>query len=217
MGNRVDAQAHSQAHDHGPVQHHSFQNAYSPSLSHLVEKLVRLKNADPELFAEAWNKLPGSARENILSYLKKYPRLLEGEFPLLLLHRAGDLSKDEVEEVESRASTIVEPRRPRPPEQVNQPIRSVRETARRNEPSQKARSKTVSTPIRPLHEQADATRLGNALTWEERESTRISTRSDPDSLLLAELRKISRQNRTQIDLMRRLVETSKGKNRTTDQ
>ncbi len=217
MGHKVEAEAHSQAHTHGPAQHHSFHNAFSPSPSHIVEKLVRLKNSDPELFTEAWNRLPGSVRENILSYLKKYPKLLEGEYPLLLLHRAGDLSKDEVEDYESRSFTEIEPRRAIPLESITKPEEPVRRPVRRTEPSQKARSKTVSNRAleKLSDERTDPARPVRAtLTAERREGERGPSRDDADSLLLAELRKISRQNKTQIGLMRRLVETSKGKSRT---
>jgi len=69
---------------------------------------VKLKNSDPEMFSEAWNRLPDSTRENILEYLKRYPNLLEKEYPLLLLHRSGSLSGDEVEEFEEQASTTHE-------------------------------------------------------------------------------------------------------------
>jgi hypothetical protein len=215
MGHKVDAEPHSQAPSHGPAQHHSFHNAFSPSPSHLVEKLVRLKNSDPELFTEAWNRLPGSVRENILSYLKKYPKLLEGEYPLLLLHRAGDLSKDEVEDYESRTPTSIEPRRAIPGESTAELTEPVRKSVRKAEPSEKARSRTVSNRAleKFLDEKIDLARPVRVTPTVER-SARSPSRDDADSLLLAELRKISRQNKTQIGLMRRLVETSKGKNRT---
>jgi hypothetical protein len=216
MGNRVDSEAHSQAQGHGPVHHPSFQNAFSSSPAHIVEKLVRLKNSDPELFTEAWNRLPGSVRENILSYLKKYPKLLEGEYPLLLLHRAGDLSKNEVEDFEGRASTV-DHRSARPLESSPETQEPVTKAVRKKEPSQKSRPRTVNNraPEKISEERSDSDSDVRApLTVERREGTRGLPKADADSLLLAELRKISRQNKTQIGLMRRLVETSKGKGRT---
>src|SRR5215467_1527653 len=109
MGHRGDTETNSQNPSHASTHHYSFHEAFTPAASHVVEKLVRLKNSDPELFIEAWNRLPGSTRQNILSYLKKYPGLLEKEYPLLLLHRSGEISKAEMEEYESSSNGFTEP------------------------------------------------------------------------------------------------------------
>src|SRR5215831_20769281 len=108
MGHRGDAESNSQNPSQASTHHYSFHEAFTPAASHVVEKLVRLKNSDPELFIEAWNRLPASTRQNILSYLKKYPGLLEKEYPLLLLHRSGEISRAEMEEYESTPVAISE-------------------------------------------------------------------------------------------------------------
>ena len=215
MGHGGEAEGHSQPQSHGPVHHHSFQNAFSPSPSAIVEKLVRLKNSDPELFTQAWNRLPGTVRENILSYLKLYPKLLEGEYPLLLLHRAGDLSKDEVEDFDNRASSTVQPRRTTPLEPVAEAMQWARAPPRKKEASRSQRPKIGQGRSlgRISVEEIDEDRQARAPPTLEKEDTRSPRNADADSLLLAELRKISRQNKTQIGLMRRLVESSKGKSR----
>ncbi len=212
MGPRADPEAHSQPHSQNPSHHPSFHHAFSPSPSHIVEKLVRLKNSDPELFSEAWNRLPGSARENILSYLKKYPNLLEREYPLLLLHRTGELSKDEIEDVESQALSRVESRRAQPPESAPKPKAPVR----RKERSQRVRSRIVDrgkSDRSPYEWTGPELPAHTSLKTEQREGTDLSPtmKGDADALLLAELREISRQNKTQTELMRRLVQTLKGK------
>ena len=211
MGPRMDAEAHSQAHGHVPVQHHSFHNAFSQSPSGIVEKLVKLKNSDPELFSEAWNRIPGSVRENILSYLKKYPNLLEKEYPLLLLHQHDRLSKDEIEGLEGSVSTRVEPRGTIAPE----PSIEYRKPHHRREPVRRVRSKVVSS--RRLEQaviersvRTAPTHISTETDKEKTKRTSPTTSGNADSLLLAELRKISRQNKTQIELMRRLVQTSRG-------
>ncbi len=180
---------------------------------------MRLKNSDPELFSQAWNKLPRSARENILSYLKKYPNLLEREYPLLLLHRMGQFTKDEMEGLEGPASKALEPRpEPRRPH-LRESIAEPKEPARKKDPLQRVRPRDVksgkSEP--PLYEWSDGELLAHTtLEKEKREEadTSATVKGKADSLILAELRKISRQNRTQIvqnELMRRLLQTLIGK------
>src|SRR6266568_6812268 len=107
MGHREVAEEPSQQHSRAPG-HAPFHRAFPPSQSHAVDRLVKLKDSDPEMFSEAWNRLPDSTRANILEYLKRYPNLLEKEYPLLLLHRSGSLSGYEVEEFEEQVSTTPE-------------------------------------------------------------------------------------------------------------
>src|SRR5215470_15690419 len=59
-------EAHSHSHGHGHT-HHS-----GPSPAVMAEKLLELKNSDPELFNQAWRQIPQSTQENILAYLKKH-------------------------------------------------------------------------------------------------------------------------------------------------
>ncbi len=139
MGHREVAEEHSQQHSNA-TSHPSFHRTFSPSSSHVVDRLVKLKNSDPEMFSEAWNRLPDSTRENILEYLKRYPNLLEKEYPLLLLHRSGSLSGYEVEEFEEQVSTTPET------EAVETVV-----ALHRKEPSRRARPKSAraKAPPRP--------------------------------------------------------------------
>ncbi len=212
MGHRVDSEAHSQARGQSPAHHPTFHHTFSPAPNPIVEKLVRLKNSDPELFSEAWNRLPGSVRENILSYLKKYPNLLEKEYPLLLLHRTGELSKDEIEDLEGQTSAKVEHRRAQTPEPVPKP----KAPLRKKERSQGVPSRDFEheKSERPRYDWTDRELLArSSLRTENRGSTDAleSMKGKADSLLLVELRKISKQNKTQTELMRRLVQTLKDK------
>ncbi len=131
MGHREVAEEHSHPQNQS-ASHPSFHRAFPPASSHVVDRLVRLKDSDPEMFSEAWNRLPDSTRENILQYLKRYPNLLEKEYPLLLLHRAGKLSGNEVEEFEEQASASpgypepLEELAPREQLQRKQPVRGTR-------------------------------------------------------------------------------------------
>src|SRR5260370_34260766 len=155
MGPRVDSEAHSQARGQSPAHHPTFHHTFSPAPNQVVEKLVRLKNSDPELFSEAWNRLPGSVRENILSYLKKYPNLLEREYPLVLLHRTGELSKDEKEDLEGQTSAKVEHRGAQTPEQVSK----LKTPIRKKERSPRVPSRVLE------HEESEQTRYD----WTDRE------------------------------------------------
>ncbi len=175
---------------------------------------MRLKHSDPELFSEAWNKLPGSVRENILSYLKKYPNLLEREYPLLLLHRMGQLSKDEMEGLEGPVSNAIESRTPHLRESFAEP----KEPTRKRGPLQRVRPRIVKSrkSESPLHEWTDRELLAQNSPLEKQKREEVNTspavKGKTGSLILAELREISSQNRTQNELMRRLLQTltSKG-------
>jgi hypothetical protein len=212
MGPRVDSEAHSQTRGQSTAHHPTFHHTFSQAPNPVVEKLVRLKNSDPELFSEAWNRLPGSVRDNILSYLKKYPNLLEKEYPLLLLHRTGELSKDEIEDLEGQTSATFEHRRAQTPE----PVPKLKAPLHKKERSQKVRSRVFEheESERPRYDWTDRELLArSSLRTENRESTEApeSMKGKADALLLVELRKISRQNKTQTELMRRLVQTLKDK------
>src|SRR6266700_7004224 len=193
MGHREIAEEHSDPHNHA-TGHSSFHRGSPPSPSHVVDRLVRLKGSDPEMFSEAWNRLPDSTRTNILEYLKRYPNLLEKEYPLLLLHRSGRLSGYEVEEFEEKASTTPEA------EALEKVVQ-----LQRSQPARRARPKSASTKALPRPKL-------EAVNGESVKSSPRAFRNDlttakeapmrkADSLFLSELRKISKQNSIQIELL----------------
>ena len=201
MGHREVAEEHSHQPNHSPG-HTPSHRAIPPSPSHVVDRLVKLKDSDPEMFSEAWNRLPDSTRENILEYLKRYPNLLEKEYPLLLLHRSGSLSGYEVEEFEEQASTpetetletVVRLQKKQPPRRVQPRIARAKAPPRHgpealNEESAKPSPRTVRKNRTPAMD---------------------GTGSRADSLFLSELRKISKQNSIQIDLLQRLLQAYEG-------
>ena len=165
---------------------------------------MRLKDADPEMFSEAWNRLPDSTRDNILEYLKSYPNLLEREYPLLLLHRAGKLSGDEVEELEEQATTErdriesnreVEPKHPAQKKLSHQLPRS--KTAGNRalvRPKSQLTSGDLAHRSTPRAIRAEGPKGSNG-------DSRIG-----GSQFLEELRKISKQNSIQIELLQRLLQ-----------
>src|SRR6266567_2280498 len=176
MGHREVAEEHSQQHSNA-TSHPSFHRTFSPSSSHVVDRLVKLKNSDPEMFSEAWNRLPDSTRENILEYLKRYPNLLEKEYPLLLLHRSGSLSGYEVEEFEEQVSTTPET------EAVETVV-----ALHRKEPSRRARPKSAraKAPPRPRLESVNV-ELVKSLPRAVRNSRTTAeegARTNADSLFL---------------------------------
>ena len=199
MGHREVAGEHSHQHDL-TTSHPSFHRAFPPSPSQVVDRLVKLKDSDPEMFSEAWNRLPDSTRENILEYLKRYPNLLEKEYPLLLLHRSGKLSEYEVEELEEQASSSSEPIA----------LEEVRPLQRRQS-SRRARPKHAMArePARPKFGAGNGRSVKSSLreVGSSRASGHTGLRDRADSHFLSELRKISKQNSIQIDLLQRLLQS----------
>ncbi len=189
-------------HDNGQsASHPSFHRAFPPSSSHIVDRLVRLKDSDPEMFSEAWNRLPDSTRENILDYLKSYPNLLEKEYPLLLLHRAGKLSVDEVEEFEEQ--TPMEPAlRPASAPEPKQPVKKKPSSQRTKPKPARARAPATAKSQEP---NGDVARAPSKTVRIDRSRERDGEGRVGDFQFLAELRKISKQNSVQIELLQRLL------------
>ncbi len=199
MGHREVAEEHPRQHDH-TTGHPSSHRAFSSSPpSHVVDRLVKLKDSDPEMFSEAWNRLPDSTRANILEYLKKYPNLLEKEYPLLLLHRSGSLSGYEVEEFEEQASTTPEAEALETvvPLQRKQPARRIRpKSARATAPPRSKLEPVNGEPVKSSPRIARNSRT----TAEE------GARGKADPQFLSEMRKILKQNSIQIELLQRLLQ-----------
>jgi hypothetical protein len=203
MGHREVAEEHSNTQSQS-ASHPSFNRAFPPAPNHVVDRLVRLKDSDPEMFSEAWNRLPDSTRENILQYLKKYPNLLEKEYPLLLLHRAGKLSGDEVEEFEEQASTS--PGYPEPLEEVapreqlqqKQPVRRARPRHAKAKASARLRTEAPSGE--------SAFKPSPKVVRNNRAVAHNGGRGRADSQFLEEIRKITKQNSIQIELLQRLLQ-----------
>ena len=198
MGHREVAEEESHQHTHA-TGHPSVHRVFPPSPSQVVDRLVRLKGSDPEMFSEAWNRLPDSTRENILEYLKRYPNLLEKEYPLLLLHRSGSLSGDEVEEFEEQASTTPEAE----PLEAPAPLS-------RKQPPRRARPKSAKAKAQRRPKLEAVTEESGKSSPREIRNNRTpaeeGARSKADSLFLSELRKISKQNSIQIELLQRLLQ-----------
>ncbi len=161
---------------------------------------MRLKDSDPEMFSEAWNRLPDSTRDNILEYLKSYPNLLEKEYPLLLLHRAGKLSGDEVQEFEQ---TSIEP-----DQLESAPDREPKRTAQRKTRAPRSKSAKARAPAmqRSQEPNGEATRRASKTIRTDRSKDRSGDGRVGDFQFLSELRKISRQNSIQIELLQRLLQ-----------
>ncbi len=203
MGHREVAEEHSHPQNQS-ASHPSFHRAFPPASSHVVDRLVRLKDSDPEMFSEAWNRLPDSTRENILQYLKRYPNLLEKEYPLLLLHRAGKLSGNEVEEFEEQASAS--PGYPEPLEEL-----APREQLQRKQPVRRARprrakSRASARPRTEAPSGESAFKSSLKVVENNRAAEHNGGRGSADSRFLEELRKISKQNSIQIELLQRLLQ-----------
>jgi len=198
MGHREIAEEHSDAHDHA-TGHPSFHRGSPPSPSHVVDRLVRLKGSDPEMFSEAWNRLPDSTRTNILEYLKRYPNLLEKEYPLLLLHRSGRLSGYEVEEFEEQASTTPEA------EALEKVV-----PLQRSQPARRARPKSASAKALPRPKleavNRESVQSSPMAVGGYRTTAGEGARGKADSLFLIEMRKILKQNSLQIELLQRLLQ-----------
>src|SRR5213594_4033089 len=198
MGHREVAEEHSLPQNQS-AGHPSFHQAFPPASSHIVDRLVRLKDSDPEMFSEAWNRLPDSTRENILEYLKRYPNLLEKEYPLLLLHRFGSLSGYEVEEFEEQASPTPEA------EALEAPV-----PLQRKQSPRRARPKSAKAMAQRRPKLEAVTEESGKSSPREIRNNRTpaeeGARSKADSLFLSELRKISKQNSVQIELLQRLLQ-----------
>ena len=163
----------------------------------MAEKLLQLKNSDPDLFNEAWKEIPQTTQENILAYLRKHG----GEEQVSIVRHANFEDKNShtkhkgpdhsghLEHLDNR-------------HEKNLPHSPLLET-RHIDPA----------PSRPLYEWTDGELLAHTLLDSETKEN-PSEPGKTDAELALELRKISKQNTVQIvqnELIRRLLQTIAGK------
>jgi len=169
----------------------------------IAERLLQLKDSDPELFSQAWRKIPQSTQDNILAYLKRHG----GE---------GQLSISRHENFEDKNSLLHKHRGST--EHLSDPTRFEHK---------EQDSKNLVSPLglvetrkggqslgRPLFEWTDGELLAHTLLDTETKEGSASGQGKTEDSLVRELRSISRQNTVQIvqnELIRRLLQTIAGK------
>ncbi len=200
-----DSETHSQTHIHDHAHH-----ASSPSPGEIAERLLELKHSNPELFTQAWRRIPQTTQDNILSYLNK--------------HKMENLLAP------AAASSTYEDKNPHPhkhkdKEEALHPPSLHKVDDRITEPRKDNMTRVVSEKVeprllagRPLFEWTDGELLAHTMLESETrvgEEAAFPTKGDKTELFVAaELQRISRQNRIQIvqnELIRRLLQTIAGK------
>ncbi len=191
MSSAREAGTASHSHSQGHAHHGS-----SKDPAFMAETLLQLKNSDPELFSEAWKKIPQITQENILAYLRKHGReeqvsTLNANFEDKNSHtkHKGPDHSGHLEHLDNR-------------HEKNLPHSPLLET-RHIDPA----------PSRPLYEWTDGELLAHTLLDSEIKGN-PSEPGKTDTELALELRKISKQNTVQIvqnELIRRLLQTIAGK------
>lgn len=163
----------------------------------MAERLLQLKDSDPELFSQAWKKLPQSTQDNIIAYLKKHGATDQtsssrhSTFEDKTSHtRHKGIDRSQPERLEHRGHDKTQPAPP--------PLLETRKAGQSG---------------RPLYEWTDGELLAHTLLDSEtKANTTESGTADHD--LAQQLRHISRQNSVQIvqnELIRRLLQTIAGK------
>ncbi len=198
-----DTEAQSQTHGHGHAHH-----ASSPSPGEIAERLLELKHSNPELFTQAWKRIPQATQDNILSYLNKHKMEdLRGpaSAPATDEDKESHLHKHKGEGLHLLGPATVD----------DKETGHGKDVLSRLGPERAERG--LSTE-RPLYQWTDGELLAHTMLEPE---TRVGTeaafpaRGDKTELFVAvELQRISRQNRIQIvqnELIRRLLQTIAGK------
>src|SRR5215470_9548753 len=187
----MSATAHS--HSHG----HSHQGT-SQNLGVMAEKLLELKNSDPELFNQAWKKIPQSTQENILAYLRKHG----GEAQVSTsIHGSFEDKNAQGHKHKGVAG------HPSEPEKLDLELDTKHTTSLSGSTEPR---KALQIPERPLCEWTDGELLARTLLDSETLSPGTK-KSEPS--IASELRNISKQNMVQIvqnELIRRLLQTIAG-------
>jgi hypothetical protein len=181
----------SHSHSHGHAPHGS-----SKDPAFMAEKLLQLKNSDPQLFNEAWKKIPQTTQENILAYLRKHG----GEEQVSTVPHASFEDKNSHTKHKSPDHGDLEH------------LDNRHEKSLSHSPVLETR-KIAQGPIRPLYEWTDGELLAHTLLDSEIKDS-SSEPGNTDTELGLELRKISKQNAVQIvqnELIRRLLQTIAGK------
>ena len=169
----------------------------------MAERLLQLKDSDPELFSQAWKKIPQSTQDNILAYLRRHGG--EGQVPTSR-HESFEDKNSHHHKHKDIADHPVDPVRldRRDLDNKNPVSQSVHLETR----------KTVRSSGRPLIEWTDGELLAHTLLDTETTENSSSGQGKTDANLAQELRNISKQNTVQIvqnELIRRLLQTIAGK------
>ena len=190
-GDRSHPQGHGHAH-HGSSQ--------DPGV--MAERLLELRNSDPELFSQAWKKIPPVTQDNIMAYLKKHG--VEDQVSTRphanFEDKEPDIHKRKGLTQHSTESTRVDRK-----EHDNKHLASQEELLETR--------RSVQAFGRPLFEWTDGELLARTLLETDSKDT-SSGREKGDQFIATELRKISRQSTVQIvqnELIRRLLQTIAGK------
>jgi hypothetical protein len=197
MSSTKEAGDRSHSHSHGHAHHGSSQEP-----SAMVERLLELRNSDPELFSQAWRKIPPTTQENIMAYLKKHG--VEDQ-PISRPHANFEDKDPDLHKRKGSTQHSTESARVDHKEHDNKnlaPPAELLETHR-----------NVQALGRPLFEWTDGELLARTILESESKDT-ASGREKDDAHIATELRKISRQSTVQIvqnELIRRLLQTIAGK------
>src|SRR5262249_26405594 len=154
----------------------------------MAERLLELKNSDPELFNQAWRQIPPSTQENILAYLKKHG----GDGKVDSKPQSHQGFEDKHSNSGKHKGTSERPR-PTEPERLELSNRDGSEF------SQAALSETrKAAPVlgRPLYEWTDGELLAH--TFLDAEAKGGSAEGKVGGVLETELKRISKQNMVQI-------------------
>ncbi len=186
------AHPHSQSHSHA---HHG--SSQDPRA--IAERLLELKNSDPELFSQAWKKIPPETQDNILAYLRKHS--VEGQTPPASHASFEDRDSHTAKHRGSMPDSARGDRR----EHDTKPSLSQSILAETHKTGQSSR---------PLYEWTDGELLAHTLVEQDTKEVPPLHEGKEDAHLALELRRISRQNVVQIaqnELIRRLLQTIAGK------
>ncbi len=205
MKTKIDQDVETQSQTHGHAHAH---HASSPSPGEIAERLLELKHANPEVFTQAWKRIPQATQDNIISYLNKHkmePLQSPASASATYEDKESHLHKHKGEGLHLPGSATVDDKETRHGKDVLSRLGS-------------ERAERGLSAERPLYEWTDGELLAHTVLEME---TRIGTeagfpaRGDKAELFVAaELQRISRQNRIQIvqnELIRRLLQTIAGK------
>ncbi len=169
----------------------------------MAERLLELKNSDPELFSQAWKKIPQSTQDNILAYLKNHGGEAEASSSThsSFEDKNAHFSKHKGSTDHQSESARLE--------------KKEHDSKHLNSSSLLIETRKVGQPAgRPLFEWTDGELLAHTLLETETKESISSAQGKTDSELSSVLRSISRQNTVQIvqnELIRRLLQTIAGK------
>ena len=191
MSSAREAGAGSHSQSHGHVHH-----GPSKDPAFMAEKLLQLKNSDPDLFSEAWKKIPQTTQDNILAYLREDGR---EEQVSTVRHANFEDKNSHTKHKGPDHSSHLEHQDNRHEKSLPHPLL--------------VETRKIDPASRPLYEWTDGELLAHTLLDSEIKDG-PSEPGKTDTELSLELRKISKQNTVQIvqnELIRRLLQTIAGK------